>query len=437
MEPLHIAFWEPDDPFHQLFIPGKCVDIQSGLLTDSDRISTFFEPVRVEKGAVVRSCSGDAFRIRYYTPEIRAELIHTYTYDPEANYTSFIPGAYPDSFSSEPAVIAEEGYIRIELECLTDDPLTKRIEISDNNPRGYVHDDGSRRSEQKITEKLEEHRGPQDSLFLLLSDTHYGCGSIFEETAFRIASLTEKVNPDALIHLGDLTDGSLTKEWTEKYSRRVISTLKKACARCVFLIGNHDYNYFRGNPDLFTRKQCEDLYLDGQQENRIMDMDEKNLRLIFLSSFDPDNKHRYGFRAETVLFLIKALLTVPRSYRVLVFSHVPPLGVIHYWDKNIRNSGAVIRILEYAQKKRKNILAYIHGHNHCDQVYRKRSFPIIGIGPSKLEDFQDKKPKGSVTYSRNMHDESAVLFDLLLVKEKDLVFLRCGAGEDRIVHADL
>lgn len=428
---------DPADTLHQHFMPGKCVDGQSGSLTDDGHYSVIFEPIRMAKGAVVRSCRGDAFRIRYYSPEIRADLIHTYAYDYEANYTVFVPGAYPETFSPEPVEIDADGYIRVEVEGNTDDLLTDRITFTNNNIRGYVPDEAALSMEAAVTEKLEKLREPSDALFLLLTDTHYGCGCIFERTAYHVRSLAGKTHPDALIHLGDLTDGGLSAEWTEKYAHRVMDPLKRSCERCIFLIGNHDHNYFHRNPERFTREQYEKLYLDGEPENRIRDMNEKKLRLIFLSSFDPEEKHRYGFRRETVLFLLKALLTVPRGYRVLVFSHVPPLPEIHCWDNVIRNSGPVMRILEFSQKTRKNILAYIHGHNHCDQVYRKRSFPIIAVGNAKLEDFPEKKPEGSVTYLRNQYDTSAVLFDLLLVKEKELVFLRYGAGKDRSVHVDI
>ena len=421
----------------QNFIPGMCVDGKSGQLTEAPGLSVIFEPVRVTAGTVIRPLKGDPVRIRCYSPVIRPELIHTYTYDPDANYTTFVPDAFPEAFSPDAVKLPEEGYIRIELQGITDDPLTERVAIvsrGSEQPETYKTFPGA---EQRIIKKINALREEPDTLLLLLSDTHYGCGCNFEQTAACIRSLAEKVHPDALIHLGDLTDGSLPRAWTEKYARRVISGLKHACSPCYFLIGNHDHNYFRGNPDLFTRQQCEKLYLDGEPENRIIDLKEKRLRLIFISSFDPEEKHRYGFRPETVCFLIRAVMTAPRGSRLIIFSHVPPLGEIHYWDRNIRNAGCIVRILECAQKIRGNILAFIHGHNHCDQVYTRRSFPIIGIGASKLEDFQDKKPEGSVTYPRNQYDETAILFDLLLIKNRELCFLRCGAGEDRTVHAEL
>ena len=116
-----------------------------------------------------------------------------------------------------------------------------------------------------------------------------------------------------------------------------------------------------------------------------------------------------------------------------IFSHVPPLPEIHVWSETIRNSGRLFAILSSYQKKHGTILAYIHGHNHADSVYTKRSFPIVGIASNKPEDFQDHKPAGTCTPLREPDTASQECFDVLLVKKEKVLFLRYGAGEDREV----
>ena len=425
-----------DDSFRQKFISGKNVDIATGKLISDNGTSVIFEPARVSKGAVVRSLNGEPFQIHYYSTEIKKELIHTYTYDDESIYTYYLRELSTAPFTSGPITIESDGFIRIVLKGLIDADFTEKIRISGNTQVRYTLTEEQAAMRRRIMTAVEQQRTKDDALFLLLTDTHYGCGSNFEQTAFFIEDLAKDLYPDALIHLGDFTDGSLPREWTKNYTLRVIRALEKTCEPCFFLIGNHDYNYFRQNPDRFTRKECEDLYLDGLKEDRVFDLSEKNLRLIFLSSFDPDANHRYGFSLSTIWFLIKGLTAAPRNSRIIVFSHVPPLGEIHYWDKNIRNSKLIAGVLTYFRKLYNKPIAYIHGHNHCDQVYLKKAFPIIGIGPSKLEDFQDKKPDGSITPLRDQYNETSALFDVMLVKENELTFLRYGAGKDRTVQFD-
>lgn len=429
-EPDSISY---EDSSRQNFLPGKCVDPETGKLITNPETSVIFEPIRVMKGAVVRSLNGEAFQIHYYSERIRDELIHTYTYDEESVYTYYLPDKSTDPFSSGPVMIREDGFIRIVLEGRTNADFTEKIRISENPPIQFTLTEEQAVLHRKITDAVEQRREKSDALFLLLTDTHYGTGSNFEQTAFLLENIANDLSPDMLIHLGDLTDGSLPREWTKKYALRVIRSLKKICDPCFILIGNHDYNYFRNNPDRFTQKECEELYLDGHSENRIFDLKDKQIRLIFLNSFDPEAEHRYGFSMSTIVFLIKALAASPKSYRIIVLSHVPPLGEIHYWDRNIRHSNLIISVLECFRKTRNNGLVYIHGHNHCDQIYLDKSFPIIGIGPSKVEDFQDKKPEGSVTPFRDQYGGSSVLFDIMLVKEKELLFFRYGTGEDRSV----
>ncbi len=81
-------------------------------------------------------------------------------------------------------------------------------------------------------------------------------------------------------------------------------------------------------------------------------------------------------------------------------------------------------------------MAYIHGHNHADQIYQERAFPIISIGCNKLEDFKDKKPEGAYTPDRKRFTVTQELWDVMIVScDNDKIeFVRFGAGEDRTVE---
>ena len=149
---------------------------------------------------------------------------------------------------------------------------------------------------------------------------------------------------------------------------------------------------------------------------------------------DGGNVVGHGFDRE-IRWLRRTLLLTPVRRKVLVFSHVPPVAEIHVWSDTIRNGEAALSILDRFHRRRGGVIGWIHGHNHADQIYEKRAFPIIGIGCGKLEDFTEHKPEGSVTWPREQGGHSQELWDLLLIhpKEGSMDFLRFGAGEDRRV----
>lgn len=93
----------------------------------------------------------------------------------------------------------------------------------------------------------------------------------------------------------------------------------------------------------------------------------------------------------------------------------------------------MVEILEkFLEKREKGVLGWIHGHNHADQVYLGRRFPIISLGCTKLEDFKDKKPEGAITPDRRPETISQELWNVLLLQRDSscLKFVRFGAGED-------
>ena len=130
------------------------------------------------------------------------------------------------------------------------------------------------------------------------------------------------------------------------------------------------------------------------------------------------------------------LKNTPENSKIVVFSHVPPLPVIHYWSDQIRNGERLIQVLEdYQKNSRGKILAYVHGHNHADQIFTERAFPIISLGCNKCEYFIDKKPEGSFTPERHLGTVTQDLWDIMIIKpqENTLEFVRFGAGEDKSI----
>lgn len=261
--------------------------------------------------------------------------------------------------------------------------------------------------------------------FALLADSHYTINGTWEDTVFCLKGLHERLGFDGVIHLGDLTDGMLPAEKTEQLEASIKSDMRALGVPVHIVSGNHDYNYFKGNPNV-VYPSVPQFYVD---------YDEHKLRLLFIDSFDPKEELRYGFTNYCVHWLDAALQNMPKGYCAIVFSHVPPLVRLQAWAKDIRGRIALMDVMDRHADK---ILAFINGHNHCDHIFNdlyNGKFPIMSVNCAKCEYFLEHKPQGAVVPYRQLGTPKQESFDVLTVdtQAKQLNFTRFGAGEDRVV----
>ena len=230
-------------------------------------------------------------------------------------------------------------------------------------------------------------------------------------------------------------------------SEKIMEDLRKNDVPVHVLLGNHDANYFAGNAEPLSEEEQHEMYLKWNTDSKEStakrpwykkDYPDLKLRILFLTSFDNRETIRYGFPEQEVFWVKERLEEVPEDYKILVFSHVPPLPKIHYWSDSIRNGEELVEILEtyHTNGEKCSIIGYIHGHNHADQIYTERAFPIVSLGCSKCEYFTDKKPVGSETPERKLGTICQELWDTLIIRpdEGQMDFIRFGAGKDRITH---
>ena len=189
---------------------------------------------------------------------------------------------------------------------------------------------------------------------------------------------------------------------------------------------NHDYNYFRGNPEI-RYPETSRYYVDD---------DRHGLRMCFIDSFDPKAGSRYGFTEDCIAWLDSTLDGLPRDYKVIVFSHLTPLVRLQAWTSDIRNREKLIGVLD---KHAGRIMAFINGHNHCDHFFndlKNGQFPIISINCAKCEYFLEHKPAGAEVPFRRLGDRTQESFDIMHVDtiKNEIYFTRFGAGRDRIVR---
>ena len=279
-------------------------------------------------------------------------------------------------------------------------------------------------------ERVVERLRPGLPTWILLADSHFTYNGTWDDTVASIRAVNDvlvgvKISLKGIIHLGDLSDGLLQIDKTLEIEKRCIADMEFIGVPLHLVPGNHDYNYFRGNPDI-KYPSMPRYYIDEP---------EQKLRFIFIDSFDPKEDIRYGFTEECIRCVDETLDEMPRDYVAIILSHVPPLKELHAWSDCIRNSHLLIPVLDrYAER----ILAFINGHSHCDHLFNELKngrFPIISINCSKCEYFREHKPKGAVVPYRRLGDRTQESFDVMQVdtEKREIYFTRFGAGFDRVV----
>ena len=413
----------------------KGLDPESGLLRAEMGCAVNAAPVFLRRGE--RLLPGKAVRCRLYRygEEAEARYSDTYCYAPEGNWLPYL-GPVGD-WQEREITIEAKGWYRLAIrtagaaarlgDCVALTALPAEPEPT------WVADEAARVAARVKTTGA----SPALRLFLL-ADTHHCVGGNWEDTLRSLRRTAELLPPDAVVHLGDLTDGMYPLAHTGFLARQVLEGLRSLAAPLYLCLGNHDRNYFRGNPETMSKRDSARWYLGRESADYYVDFPEHRLRLLFADSFDPKKKERYGFGLSTLAWFCRTLAGTPAHWRILVFSHVPPLARLHVWSRGIRNGPAMLAALHrIGQRKERTILGWIHGHNHADQVYRGADFPIVGIGCSKLESFPEHKPEGAVAWPRQRWQASQELWDVLQIPDEEdrLLFFRWGAGEDRFVES--
>ena len=426
-----------------IFEPCKAIDPESGYAVNagSDLAATF-RFYKVYAGSILHWLDEQYdYRLFFYSCETEDRLIYTYCYQDEENWSAYCPEKSVHEWRNKSYTACEDGYIRVMVRKDNGNAYIEPTELDgicelEVEDREYVMPDYFQDECKRVSDKVNSYSGNDNLKILLLSDSHYVVNGTWEDTAHNIDRVMQNTNIDMLVHLGDLTDGMTPLSVTKEYSLKIMDCLGGFGKPFYVCLGNHDSNYFKGNPELITEEECAEFYLKNNKAYYYVDNDEYKLRMYFLYSFDQTQEIRYGFPKEEVDWLSDTLPGTPSGYKIIVFSHVPPLPQIHFWSDAIRNGDELIAVLEDYHTSHNNcVMAYVHGHNHADQVYTGKMFPIIGVGCNKLEDFKDKKPDGSFTPDRKRNTVSQDLWDVMIVsaKENKIDFIRFGAGENRYV----
>ncbi len=324
------------------------------------------------------------------------------------------------------------------------EPLEMQKKLFVHNP---IFDDECKR----VVDLIRQNHSEDCLKLVLASDSHFALNGTYEQSAYNMRNMFSAIKADAMIHLGDFTDGLLSKKLAVKYTKYVLELLPKPLYICL---GNHDANYYMHNPD-FTMDIIEQSreYLGRDKPYYYIDI--KGIRFIFLDCYDDNRKYRYGYTDEELIWFDNLLKNTHQS--IIVFGHCPPFAELDYWAKKTHNGDWLIEILQ-EYNERGNVLAYINGHVHSENVNYSKGFPIITIGCNKCEDFKNYKPGINITYDRKIGDITQELFYVLVLDDdaqenlhndvfgdlrhnlskrninKRIYLYRFGAGEDKVVE---
>ena len=441
------------------------IEVKAGIAVNGDTGMIMQNmPYCMASETIYRACRNDSITVNdgafllnvaTYGKEVPPDYMYTYMYEPEQNWSCYTHDFDEDGYSAVDYLFQEDCYFRVCLkredggECTAGDAARAREILSfytafEEEERGDWFEQEILKTADTVCERMGEEKS---LVFALLTDSHRTVNGTWKDTVENIAAVHKMVGFDGIIHLGDLQDGMLDKRMCRRIVSECVMDLRRICEPVYLAIGNHDTNYFKGNPQWLTQEEQYGIY--GRFQDRYVNREDTDgwyyvdyghvkLRMIFLTSFDHRQKVRYGFPEREVRWLSQTLDETPEGYRVLVFSHDAPLARLDYWADEIRNGEMLTQVLErYHRKPGKKILGYIHGHTHADFVYEEREFPIISVGCAKCEYFPDKKPEGSMRYMRKLKDVTQDLWDVLIITpgEGRLDFVRFGAGEDRTVKS--
>ena len=379
------------------------------------------------------------FNVATYSTEVDPRWIYTYDYAPDQSWTNYRNDLTGDSYRQDGYGFHDTCFFRVCLRKINGDYFDGSENINDiifyeaNPPQLHPVKQWLTDEANRVANQVNALRTSDDLIFALLTDTHYVVNGTWEDTATSLLQVQKQVGFDGVIHLGDFTDGMVTGEVAQIYVNFILDSLKNLSVPYWAALGNHDANYFKGNSEYFTiEEQCE-IYLNHNKPHYNVDFEIQKLRFIFLDSFNAERTLRYGYSDECIAWLGQTLAKTPNDWRVIIFSHLPPVTRLQFWAKELYGEEKIRHLMHVHASK---ILGWINGHNHADRIDCVESIPVVSVTNTKCEAFTEHKSEGHITPERTLDTITQEAWDVLIIntKKEQVNFVRYGSGADRIIH---
>lgn len=276
--------------------------------------------------------------------------------------------------------------------------------------------------------------------FFVVTDIHSyfveGYEELYKTSITNMKYLLQNVPCDGVVNLGDSIEGYATSEIAQNYGNQLSNEFRKIKTPYYSVIGNHDDNRYHMNSNnerlsVGTRYQVfvnptRRVMYDSTGLNYYIDFDEFKIRMVCLNSV---SGYTYSYESATCTWLSNTALDLPTGYKVLVFTHVAPVGAWNYNNTTPTNSATIQTALSGV-----DTMAIICGHNHVDNVY---SSPFVGatLCCEKFENENgdpSKWPAGSVKPTRTGGTASEDCWTVVVVRPNSnkINLIRFGAGSD-------
>lgn len=379
------------------------------------------------------------FNVATYSTEIDPNYIYTYCYANEQSWVKYRNDLNGESYRFADYTFEDNVYFRYCLRKADGGEFNGAEDINkilrfDAAPRKlavkpWILDEAAR-----VTDKINRSKCKGDLVFALITDSHYVVNGTWDDTFSGVSAVCSAVGFDGIIHLGDISDGMVSRSATRHYADIVLDDLKNLGAPVWVAIGNHDTNYFNKNTEPFSIEEQSQFYLGRENPHYAIDFERQRLRLIFLDSFDAEEALRYGYNDKCLDWLEKTLNDLSGGWKSIIFSHLPPFTRLQFWTKEIRGEKHLTAIINTHKDK---VLAFINGHNHADKL-DNGLIPVISINNSKCEAFTEYKTEGFITPERALDAPTQECWDILLVKRSGAMrFFRFGSGNDRKIENNI
>jgi len=200
-------------------------------------------------------------------------------------------------------------------------------------------------------------------LIVQLSDIHVG--SQFKPKTFaKVVNEVNKLNPDAIIITGDLTNEGLINEYKE--CKKLVSKFK--AKKIITISGNHDY---RNTGYLAFRK-----FFPFQTINELDD----NVVIVTLGTARPDrNEGEVGYRQN--LWLERTMSKYKNKIKILAMHHhlvgIPDTGSDRL---TVIDAGDILRTILQT-----NVNLVLCGHKHRPWVWNFKNLQIVNAGTASSE----------------------------------------------------
>lgn len=282
--------------------------------------------------------------------------------------------------------------------------------------------------------------------FFLMTDIHAyadlredyveGTDELYKTSINNMRYLLQSVPCDYVVNLGDTIEGYTTSEDAQTQGNAVSNEIRKIEVPYISVIGNHDDNryYVSSNDERLTVGERYQVFVnptrrvvaDSTGLNYYIDFDEFKIRLVCLNSVA---SYGYTYDSATCTWLSNVALNLPTGYKVLVFTHVAPVGAWNYNNTTPANSSTIANALSGV-----DTMAILCGHNHVDNVY---SSPFVGatLCCTKFENENgdpSKWPTGAVKPTRTLGTATEDCWTVVVVRPNSnkINLIRFGAGSD-------